>query len=200
MLEVKNLYFDYADKQVLRDVNFSVDAGCLLHVRGKNGVGKSTLLKLLVGLLQPDSGAIYYEGQSIDNDRLYFQRSCCYVGHKLGISQSLTVRENCLFDVKSAGKEEVLPEVMRQFSLQGLDDVPCSVLSAGQKRRVGLMRTVLSGASLWVLDEPLVALDHDTVLMLMNCFIRHLEEGGHIIITSHQSLPLPGTVGQDYWI
>jgi heme exporter protein A len=87
---------------------------------------------------------------------------------------------------------------MKRFSLLGLDDVLCGLLSAGQRRRVGLLRLLMSEASLWILDEPLVALDSAGVDVLMDCFSEHLDKGRQIVMTSHQEIPLLGHACQDY--
>lgn len=200
MLDVINVHFDYTDKLLLHDVQFSLDSGQLLHLRGHNGSGKTTLLKLLAGLLHPTQGEVRYQGRVITDNLADYQQSICYVGHKAGISHVLTVRENCQFDLQRG--EHCIPfdELISRFSLIGLEDVPCGMLSAGQRRRVGLLRILMSDALLWILDEPLVALDNDAVAILVDCFGEHLDKGRQIILTSHQSLPLFDRDCQDYFL
>ncbi len=190
MLEVSHLYFDYTDKPLLKNVEFSLQAGQLMHVRGHNGSGKTTLLKILSGLMRPERGRIFFNGRSIWNDLAHYQQSLCYVGHKTGVSQVLTVRENCRFDLQHDKKTISFDELMHRFSLNEFENVPCGLLSMGQRRRVGLLRILMSDAGLWILDEPLVALDQDAIAILMDCFIEHLDKGRQIILTSHQTLPL----------
>ena len=190
MLEVNHLSFDYNDKPLLQDVHFTVKPGQLLHLQGHNGAGKTTLLKLLAGLLHPAEGEIRYQHRLINDDLADYQQSMCYVGHKAGISQVLTVRENCQFELQRGPHCMPFEELINRFSLTGLEDVPCGLLSMGQRRRVGLMRILMSDVSLWLLDEPLVALDQDAVMILMDCFGQHLEKGRQIVLTSHQPLPL----------
>jgi heme exporter protein A len=198
MLKVSNLDFDYPDKQVLQGVQFTVHPGHLLHLRGANGAGKTTLLKVLTGLLHPTHGDIQYKGCSITDDITAYQQQICYVGHKTGVSQLLTVRENCRFELKSNNHILSFEEIIQLFALQGLEDIPCNLLSVGQRRRVGLMRLVMSQASLWLLDEPLVGLDKDAINLLMRVLEKHLEKGGQIILTSHQQLPLRQENYQEY--
>ena len=198
MLDVINLNFDYTDKPLLQGVNFSLDAGQLLHLHGHNGAGKTTLLKLLAGLLHPTEGEIRYLDQAITQNLAEYQQAICYVGHKAGISQVLTVRENCLFDLQRGPYCMPFDELMNRFSLFGLEDTPCNLLSAGQRRRVGLLRILMSNASIWLLDEPLVALDQDAMSILMDCFRDHLDKGRQIILTSHQPLPLHDRDYRDY--
>jgi heme exporter protein A len=189
MLDVINLNFDYTDKPLLQNVQFQVEAGQLLHLQGDNGAGKTTLLKLLAGLLQPALGEIRYQGQDIRDHLAEYQQSLCYVGHKTGVSHVLTVRENCQFDLQRGKHCMPFEALISRFSLKGLEDVPCGLLSAGQQRRVGLLRILMSDALLWLLDEPLVALDQDAAMILMDCFAEHLDKGGMIVLTSHQALP-----------
>lgn len=195
MLDVIDLHFDYSEKPLLHHVQFSLNAGHLLHVRGHNGAGKTTLLKLLAGLLHPTEGSIHYRGLDIMDNMAEYQQSMCYVGHKTGVSQVLTVREHCQFERKS-----LIPfdRLIKRFALTGLEDISCGLLSVGQRRRVGLLRLLMSSAPLWLLDEPLAALDQDSVIILMDCFAEHLDAGGQIIVTSHQPLPLHDRACQDY--
>ena len=198
MLEVADLYFEYPDKQILQGVQFSVNRGTLLHLRGENGAGKTTLLKLISGMLQPEQGDIYYDGCSIWDDIAHYQQTLCYVGHKSGISQLLTVRENCRFELP--GNQSAIPfaEIMALCGLEGLEDVLCGLLSVGQRRRVGLMRLFMSGALLWLLDEPLVALDNKAIDILIKALDMHLARGGLVVLTSHQMIPLKHDSYQEY--
>jgi heme exporter protein A len=192
MLDVINLDFDYADTSILRRINFSVKPGKLLHLRGPNGVGKTTLLKLLSGLLQPTQGEIHYQGHSIAQNLASYQQNLCYIGHKSGISQILTVRENCYFELQHGRDVKMnisLDALFQRFSLTSVSETPCHLLSAGLRRRVALLRLMLSNATLWLLDEPFVALDQAAVEMLTKCMLMHLQNMGCIILTSHQSLP-----------
>jgi len=200
MLEVINLNFDYSDKLLLQDVQFSVADGTLLHLRGANGAGKTTLLKLLAGILLPGYGDIRYQGVSIQDDLAAYQHQICYVGHKAGVSLCLTVRENCQFELKSTVDATRITELLQLLSLHGLQDTLCGLLSMGQLRRVGLLRLLMSEASLWLLDEPLVALDQQAVTLLMSSLTDHLAQSGQVVLTSHQSLPLTAGHVQEYYL
>ena len=200
MLDVINLGFDYTDKPLLQDVQFTLGEGQWLHLRGHNGSGKTTLLKLLAGLLRPTHGYVRYHGRDIMDNIADYQQSICYVGHKAGVSLPLTVRENYQFDLQRKQADMLFDALMNRFALSGLEDVPCGLLSMGQRRRVGLLRVLMSDAPLWLLDEPLVALDQDAVTILMDCCREHLDKGRQIIMTSHQPLPLQDRVCQEYYI
>lgn len=203
-LEVRHLEFDYKERELtsgtkplLNDVCFTVSGGTLLHLRGENGSGKTTLLKLISGLLFPQAGSIHFLETDIWRDLAFYQSHICYVGHKTGISHALTVFENACYDLKNCDVSE-MPIWMDKLGLSAIQHVPCGLLSAGQRRRVGLLRLWMSKTPLWILDEPLVALDIDCVDMLMQCMAQHLEQGGLIVLTSHQALPGQLTGYQDY--
>jgi heme exporter protein A len=199
MLEVTALSFDYQDKPLLNKVEFSLLAGQLLHLRGANGIGKTTLLKLLAGLLQPQEGEIRYEGESINKDLAAYQHQLCYVGHKMGLHPLLTIRENCSFDMHWRRRTLPFANLLTSFGLQNIADEPCYTLSTGQKRRASLLRIAMTDAKLWLLDEPLIALDSQAVKILITYLENHLTAGGQVILTSHQSIPLEHAY-QEYFL
>ncbi|EHL31457.1 heme ABC exporter ATP-binding protein CcmA [Legionella drancourtii] len=188
MLDVLNLNFDYQEQPLLNKVTFHLPAGGLLHLRGANGAGKTTLLKLIAGLYRPAEGDILFFRQNIHQDLAAYQRQLCFVGHKTGINPSLTLRENCFFDLQYNGMS--IEELIAIFKLERHLDSPSGLLSAGQRRQVGLLRLWMSDAQLWLLDEPLVALDDKALELIMNKINRHRTQGGAVLLTSHQKLPL----------
>ena len=200
MLQVIDLDFDYQEQPLLSGINFTVPSGGLLHLQGANGAGKTTLLKVLAGLYQPSLGHICYLGQPIQQQLHYYQRHLCFIGHKAGINPYLTLRENCLFDVHYNQSSCDVAALASIFKLAAYLDTPCGLLSAGQKRQVGLLRLWFSAATLWLLDEPFVALDNKTLELLMNKMQLHREQGGAIVLTSHQHLPLESSAYQDYFL
>lgn len=198
MLDVIDLSFDYQDEPLLHEVGFCLPAGGLLHLRGANGAGKTTLLKLIAGLHQPSQGNIQFEGQSIGHQLAAYQRQICFIGHKTGINPDLTVRENCLFDIHFGCTEKNISELASLFRLDGHIDYSCGLLSAGQRRQVGLLRLWMTDTKLWLLDEPLVALDDCSQSLLMDHIQLHRQQGGAVLLTSHQNLPLSSDEYQEY--
>lgn len=197
MLEVHALSFAYPEQPVFDNIEFSLAKGQLLYLRGNNGTGKTTLLRLLAGLLCPDAGLIQYDGQNIRHE-LNDPHKICYVGHKPGFSSLLSVRENCLYDLQNAGQKENLDQYLAYFALQAFADKPCMQLSVGQRRRVALLRLLMTSAKLWLLDEPLIALDEQMINLLMSILETHLKKGGLIVLTSHQQLPFCAFPVQEY--
>ena len=198
MLDIINIAFDYPDKPLLQGVGFTVNPGTLMHLCGGNGSGKTTILKLLAGILFPVGGEIRFRGHAIHDDLSAYQQNICYVGHKTGISPLLTARENCQFELHLNPNRLPFDALIARFSLEGLADIPCYLLSVGQRRRIGLMRLLLSDAPVWLLDEPLVALDQDAVSKLMLVMDEHLSRGGLIVLSSHQPLPMKQGNHEEY--
>ncbi|MFC3907734.1 cytochrome c biogenesis heme-transporting ATPase CcmA [Legionella dresdenensis] len=188
MLEVRNLSFDYPEQTMLSNISFSINAGQLLHLRGGNGAGKTTLLRLLAGLLEPAGGEIVWRQQVIRDNLPAYQKLVCYVGHRPGLNLHLTIRENCYFDWHCTDRQYI-ERWLINFNLLPLADKPCYQLSAGQRRRAALLRIAMTDALIWLLDEPLVALDQQSVTLLSGCLLNHLQKGGLIVMTSHQDLP-----------
>ncbi|KTD65499.1 heme ABC exporter ATP-binding protein CcmA [Legionella spiritensis] len=200
MLEVRGLTFDYHYQPLLDDVCFSLQEGGWLHLRGANGTGKTTLLRLLAGLLFPLAGEVRFHGRSIHDNLSDYRQSLCYVGHKSGLNPLLTVRENCLFDLCLNGGEGVVDDLLSRFELQAVAQRLCGQLSAGQKRRVALLRLAMGKTRLWLLDEPLVALDAAAQSALIVLMTRHVEAGGMIVMTSHQALLESPVPVKEYWL
>jgi heme exporter protein A len=196
MLDVIDLNFDYQEQPLLNEVSFHLPAGGVLHLRGANGAGKTTLLKLLAGLYRPVHGEIRFLRQEIHRNLREYQQQLCFVGHKTGINLSLTLRENCFFDLQY--HDYSLDELAIVFKLERYLDSPCGLLSAGQKRQAGLLRLWMSHAKLWLLDEPLVALDDKALELIISKIASHRAQGGAVLLTSHQTLPLPASEYQEY--
>lgn len=163
---------------------------------GANGIGKTSLLRMLCGLSPIESGDILWEGRSIRAQRDAFQQDLCYLGHLNGLQESMTVRENLAFATALRGHAcdaKTVSVTLARFGVAGRGEQLVRHLSQGQKRRVALARLSLSPARLWVLDEPFVAMDDTGIRMLSDLIAQHLASGGITVLTSHQSVGI-GTV------
>jgi heme exporter protein A len=169
-----------------------VGAGEVCQVQGHNGVGKTTLLRVLCGLSLPESGGVFWNGTPIHEDSGKFQSDLTYIGHSNGVKLDLTPRENLAFalTLHSSTPDASIDDALERVDLSASQHLLCRVLSAGQRRRVAIARLYLSRAPLWVLDEPLGAIDAAGVQGIENAIEAHLDQGGIAILTTHQPLRL----------
>lgn len=181
------------DRELFKDVNFSLEAGSLMQVRGSNGSGKTSLLRMLCGLSNPAAGKIHWCGKAIRSlDGDYFA-AMTYIGHLSGTKDDLTVIENLRISSALAGFEidfDQASEALEYIGLSGREALPVKVLSQGQRRRVALARLLVCKTSLWILDEPLVALDAMAVKLIQGLLERHLQQGGMVVMTTHQEIEI----------
>jgi heme exporter protein A len=200
MLTASNLSCTRGDRSLFTGVEVALQPGQWLHVRGANGSGKTSLLRLLAGLSQPALGEIRWDGKAVAEDAEAFRTDLLFLGHHAAVKEDLTALENLQLASELDGAE--LPraeaiEALRRFGLQGREDLPVRVLSAGQKRRVLLARLVTRKARLWILDEPFTALDTRAVQLLATLIGEHVGGGGMAVVTSHQAIPVEGGKGLD---
>ncbi len=179
---------------LFRGLDLRLAPGELLHIAGRNGSGKTTLLRILCGLVQADEGEISWHGESIRHCRSEFNAALIYVGHLEGLKGELTPLENLAMDqaLNVARNAADASAALAGLGLANRDDVPCRALSAGQKRRVALARLRVAEAQLWVLDEPLTALDPAGRQAVVDMLVEHARAGGMAIYTTHQPLELDG--------
>ena len=197
MLEADNLECVRGDRRLFAGLGFKLAAGELLYLQGKNGAGKTSLLRMLIGLLPPEAGEIRWQGQSIREAGDEFRADLCYLGHLNAIKEELTPLENLSASARLAGEEiseDDALDALEQVGLAGREDLACKYLSQGQKRRVALARLVKERRPLWVLDEPFVALDVAAVAWLAGIISAHLQRGGMAVITTHQRVDIPAGV------
>ena len=192
MLSVHGLTCVRGTRPLFSGIEFTLGAGSWAHVRGANGAGKTSLLRLLAGLAQPDAGEVRWNGEKIGSEA--FRRELMYLGHRAAVKEDLTAAENVIYAAEMDGVDitrDAADDALRLFGLAGREDLPVRFLSAGQKRRVLLARTVTRPAKLWILDEPFTALDVKAVEFLSHRIADHVKAGGMAVVTSHQAIPLP---------
>ncbi|MCW3150334.1 cytochrome c biogenesis heme-transporting ATPase CcmA [Stutzerimonas stutzeri] len=175
---------------LFEQLELRLESGQMLQISGPNGSGKTSLLRLLCGLMQPTAGQILLKGQPLESQRSELARNLLWIGHAAGIKGLLTPEENLswLCALHQPADREAIWQALAQVGLRGFEDVPCHTLSAGQQRRVGLARLYLAPPPLWILDEPFTALDKHGVAQLERHLARHCEEGGLVVLTTHHTL------------
>ncbi|OMG53147.1 heme ABC transporter ATP-binding protein CcmA [Azonexus hydrophilus] len=194
MLEADNLECVRGERRLFAGLGFKLAAGELIYLQGRNGAGKTSLLRMLIGLLPPENGEIRWQGRPIRSQNDEFHADLCYLGHLNAIKEELTPLENLLAAARLAGEtlsEDDAIDALEQVGLAGREDLACKYLSQGQKRRVALARLVVDRRPLWILDEPFVALDVAAVDWLAGIISGHLQRGGMAVMTTHQPVAIP---------
>lgn len=183
-------------RMLFQQVNMTLSAGDVWQIAGKNGVGKTTLLRMLCGLMPPWQGRIRWRGQLLTACYPDFYSDMAYMGHQLGLKDDLTAYENLMFDVTQSisPAKQALQAALTRVGLLKQQRMCVGKLSAGQRRRVAVARLLLAKASLWVLDEPFTALDQQGVAVLQQVLAEHVADGGLVIFSSHQALCLPDSI------
>ena len=192
-LEVQNLQCIRGEKSLFSNLSFTLNSKQLMRIEGQNGTGKTTLLRTLCGLSQPDSGDVLWQQESIKKQEEIYRKELFFLGHHNAIKADLSALENIGINTALAGynySEDELLQTLDDIGLFGSEYKPTAHLSQGQKRRVSLATLLLSKAKLWILDEPFVALDGFAVKALQNVIAKHVENGGMVILTTHQEVPL----------
>lgn len=190
VLEGINLSCIRDDRILFENLSFSLAAGQTLLLEGKNGSGKTSLLRILCGFREADEGQILWCGITIDD--LQYHADMAYVGHLDGVKKELTVLENLKVSLAlGASGAYSIVQALAKVQLSGYDDALVQTLSAGQKRRLSLARLLITHNILWILDEPFTSLDKQGIILIETLMTEHCANGGMIVLTSHHDIVLP---------
>jgi heme exporter protein A len=194
MLEALDLECTRGERVLFTGMRLRVEPGTLLRVAGPNGTGKTSLLRMLCGLLQPTHGDIRWRGTGIRKLKEEYWSALAYVGHLNGVKDDLTAAENVRASAGIAGlaaDDAAVRSALESVGLAGFEDSLARFLSQGQRRRIALARLFLSAAvPLWILDEPFTALDARGIASLSALIARHLAGGNTVVFTTHQEVPI----------
>jgi heme exporter protein A len=200
MLEATNLECVRSERTLFSGLNFLLRGGELLRVAGANGSGKTSLLRIVCGLLSPAHGEVRWRGENIRSLREEYWKELVYIGHSNAVKDDLTAAENvivaCMLSGVAADRDRA-HDALRGFGLAGCEALPARVLSQGQRRRVALARLLLSeDAPLWVLDEPFTALDASAVTRVQALIAQHIARGATVVYTTHLEAQIAAAVAR----
>jgi heme exporter protein A len=188
--EARSLECIRDDRVLFDDLCFTINPGQALVLEGRNGSGKTSLLRIISGIRLPESGQVLWEGEDIFRLGPEFREHIAYLGHKDGSKHDLTPLEN-LRIAQGLGKARDgidLNEALDQVGLFGFEDIPSRNLSAGQQRRLAIARLLVTDAKLWILDEPFTSLDRKGIEQMERLFEGHLTRGGMAAMTTHHRI------------
>lgn len=190
MLSARDLFCERDDRLLFENLDFDLDEGQVLQVKGSNGSGKTTLLRILCGLNDNFTGELSWYGAPMRRSREEFHAALLYLGHRVGVNRVLSPLENLRWSCRLQARtsEQQMRDALASLGLRGFEESPCHTLSAGQNQRVSLARLLISPARLWVLDEPFTTLDVHGVAALETLLAEHVEQGGSVIVTTHHAL------------
>ncbi|RBQ34798.1 MULTISPECIES: cytochrome c biogenesis heme-transporting ATPase CcmA [Rahnella] len=190
MFEALNLSCVRDERTLFSGLSFTIETGEMVQIEGRNGAGKTSLLRILAGLSSPEAGEVRWQGVNTRRQRDVFHQQLLYLGHQPGVKSVLTAYENLAFyqSVNGTASADAIYQALENVGLLGYEDVTVAQMSAGQQRRVALARLWLSDAPLWILDEPLTAIDKQGVSTLIELFEQHAQQGGMVLLTTHQDL------------
>lgn len=193
LLSGQGLACERDDRLLFSHLHFSLNCGDVLQIAGPNGTGKTSLLRMLAGLLPDYEGEIRFQGELVNDNADHFRENLLFIGHHPGIKLNLTPEENLRWyqSLYRPASDDQIRQALAKVKLTGFEDVPCYTLSAGQHRRVALARLFLQAAPLWILDEPFTAIDQGGVKEIEQLIADHATQGGAVILTTHHNLSLP---------
>lgn len=195
MLSVSHISCVRADHTLFSGVGFDLAPGQCLHLEGDNGVGKTSLLRILAGLSPAAQGQVRWQGELLGSSACRLNQDVLYLGHQLALKEELNALENLQAGAAIAGtpvSREAALGALQRLGLGSRATLPVRVLSQGQKRRVALARLVTQTQPLWLLDEPFVALDGPAQQWVVSFIEAHLARGGMLVFTSHQPVDIGG--------
>ncbi len=180
---------------MFKGLSFALNSGELLLLMGRNGSGKTSLLRAIAGLLELESGTVYWNEVAVTKEPQFFQNSLVLMSHQAGFKGDLTLVENLHYEASLRPQSnQEFDDALKRLGLNQLKRLPMRSLSAGQRRRVALARMLLADAQLWIMDEPVTNLDSEGRELAMALVGEHLAADGMVIMAAHQDVDIDATV------
>ena len=193
MLLVQNLSLERLDKKIFENINFSLGTNKIVMLKGRNGSGKTSLLKSVLCILEPTSGSMFWKGKPINKNLYDFYNNVTYISDKTSSVRQLTIANNIKIWKRiflSKLDKNQIDGILSNLNLTNLIDKKVNTLSLGEIKKLELLRLVLEEKKIWILDEPLNNLDSDTIEILSQTFEDHCNNGGSILFSTHQELQI----------
>ena len=193
MLLVQNLSLERLDKKIFENINFSLGTNKIVMLKGRNGSGKTSLLKSVLCILEPTSGSMFWKGKPINKTLYDFYNNVTYISDKTTSVRQLTIANNIKIWKRiflSKLDKNQIDGILSNLNLTNLIDKKVNTLSLGEIKKLELLRLVLEEKKIWILDEPLNNLDSDTIEILAQTFEDHCDNGGSILFSTHQELQI----------
>ncbi len=188
MLFANNIFFKRDNNQILENINFTISPKKIFHLVGNNGVGKTTLLKIIANILEPDEGEVFWDGKNIKKNSFNFFNNLTFIMDNQMSNNNLTLIENIMFWHKlfsSKIKNSEIDSILELLSLEKYRNIIISKLSYGEIKKIELIRLIIEQKKLWLLDEPYIGLDKKSSELISQTITNHVEFGGMVIFTSH---------------
>ena len=193
MLLVQNLSLERLDKKIFENINFSLGTNKIVMLKGRNGSGKTSLLKSVLCILEPTSGSMFWKGKPINKTLYDFYNNVTYISDKTSSVRQLTIANNIKIWKRiflSKLDKNQIDGILSNLNLSNLIEKKVNTLSLGEIKKLELLRLVLEEKKIWILDEPLNNLDSDTIEILAQTFEDHCDNGGSILFSTHQELQI----------
>ena len=187
-IALNNISSVRGNKTLVRNLSIKIRSGEILTLKGPNGSGKTSLLRILASFLEPAFGSVTWNEKNIKNDVFSYRNEIVYVSHLNPIKNVLTVEENLNFWSRIENNKNLNPKVFKFLGFEKIPKIPASLLSAGQRRRLNLARLVLSKRQIWLLDEPTTSLDDESIIKISTLLKNHIESGGIIVMAAHNEI------------
>ena len=188
-LNAKNLSLTRGGRELFTNLNFIVEPGDLLLIQGENGSGKTSLLKVIAGLIEPDNGSLFWSSKNIISQRQSFHKNIAWLSHNPGFKGDLTILENIKFEssLRKISMEK-LEDSLKRFQLTEFSKIPFRFLSVGQQKRAAIVRMCLIDVNLWLMDEPLSNLDTTGQSLVIDLINNHTKNSGLCVLASHHEI------------
>ena len=196
MLLTKNISLFRSERKIFENINLSLGSGKILGLKGKNGSGKTSLIKTILCILEPTSGSVFWKGKNLEKNLYDFYNNVTYIADKTSSLKQLTVNENIKIWKNiflSKINNDQIEKILHILKLDSYKNKKTNILSLGETKKLELLRLIIENKKIWILDEPFTNLDTEAVDVIKQTFEDHCRKEGSIIFSSHQNVQINTT-------